>query len=221
MLCCLAVTVNAQDSGQIELTIRFYDKAIYFSDSTVQVKLEFFNDTANPIRFKLAENHFHSVNFDVRSISNVSADRAKGFTIARTTDEPVFFREIGLQPGERFGFVESLNDYILIPSPGLHVVQAVLYPELYRSDASRKIVSNALTLTIHPGTTEIAEEVAIDIETGEALARAALPPDEVVDFLLEARQKSDFDKFLLYLNLERLYTRIAVNEERYRRLSDA
>ena len=220
MVFCIAASLHAQSTGQIEFTIRYYDKAIYFSNSTVQVKLEFFNDTPDPVRFKIAENRFYSVDFDVRSMKNVPAVRSRDFVISRTTDEPVFFREVSLQPGERFGFVETLNLYVHIPGPGLHILQAVLFPELYRSDSSDSIVSNALTLTIHPGSTESSDDVAIDIETGIALAHAALPPDEVVDFLLTARQQSDMNKFLLYIDVERLFTRTPTNYEQYRRLSD-
>lgn len=103
----------------------------------------------------------------------------------------------------------------------MYTVRAIFYPELNRSSNSQKIYSNALTLTIHPGASQEPGTPVIDPETGKPLERTTLPPDEVVDYLLRARQQGKWDKFLLYLDLEKLYTRNDGNADRYRRLSDA
>ena len=220
LLLSLACMLPAQTNTGIEFSIRFYDEAIYFAQSTVQIKLEIYNNSPETMRFKLAENHFFSVDFDVRSVSNVPADRARSYVVARSSDNPVYFREVNLEPGERFGFVESLNDYIKIPGSGVYVIRGRFYPELFRTEGAQPIVSNALTLTIHPGTTESEQEVAINIETGEILRRAALPPDEIVSFVLSARQHGNWDQFFLYVDLESLYLRTSVNANQYERLSE-
>ena len=210
----------ADNADALEITIRFFDKSIYFSESTVEIKLELFNDGPTPVRFKLAESRAFSIDFDVRSATNVRAERSRGFIVTRGADSPVFFREIILEPGEHFAFVETLNDYIKMPNPGIYVVRAHFYPELYRSDSVERLISNALMLTVHPGTIESEPAVSIDIETGRILQQAALPPDEVVEFMLRARQKAEWEKFFLYIDLERLYTRTAGAAEQYARLSD-
>ena len=220
LLLLVAFALPAQD-GQLELSIRYYDKAIYFTESTVQIKLEFFNNGATPVRFNLAENRVFSFDFEVRSTTNIAAELAQTFVIARGEDSPIFYREISLGPGERFGFVTRLDDFIQMPGPGEHVVRGFFYPELYRSNTSVRIVSNALALTIHPGSVERLEAVAMELESGEMISRAALPPDEVVSTMLTSRQTENWDSFFLYLDLERLYTRTSAREEEYLRLSDA
>ena len=219
MLLLVAFALQAQD-GQLELSIRYYDKAIYFTESTVQIKLEFYNNGATPVRFNLAENRVFSFDFEARSTTNIAAELAQTFVISRSEDSPVFYREISLGPGERFGFVTELDNFVEMPGPGQHVIRGFFYPELYRSNSSVRIVSNALALTIHPGSIDRLETVAIELESGEMISRAALPPDEVVASLLVSRQSENWDNFFLYLDLERLYTRTNAQEEEYRRLSD-
>lgn len=220
MLLFVAFAVTSQQASQVEFSIRFFDRTIYFTESTVQVKLEFYNNSASPARFKIANLRFFSFEFDVRSMSNVAAELAPRFLIARGDDSPVFFRELTLQPGERFGFVTDLNQYVQIPPPGIHAVRAYFYPELYGANSVERIVSNVLTLTVHPGSTERAQEVALELETGEMLARAALPPDEVITAMLQSRQREAWESFFLYIDLESLYTRATDQAERYARLSD-
>ncbi len=220
-LSILSCAASALETDGIELTIRFYDKAIYFPNSTVQIKLEIYNNSPDPVRFKMAGSRFFSIDFDVRSVSNVPADRSKTYLVGRGNDAPVYFREVSLEPGERFGFVEALDDYVEITEPGVYLVRAGFYPELHRGADDSVVMSNTLTLTIHPGTAESEDRIAVDIEAGEIRRRAALPPDEVVSFMLNARQHGLREQFLLYLDLERLFTRTDAADNQYRRLSEA
>ena len=57
---------------------------------------------------------------------------------------------------------------------------------------------------------------ALDLETNAVLVRDRLPPDEVVAFMLTARQKSQWEKFFLYLDLEQMLLRDAARERRWR-----
>jgi hypothetical protein len=60
---------------------------------------------------------------------------------------------------------------------------------------------------------------AVDTETGVLLARQALPPDQVVKWTIEARQKSQWDRFFLYLDLEQLLRRSAEKDRAWRNAS--
>lgn len=79
------------------------------------------------------------------------------------------------------------------------------------------ISSNSLGLTIRPsvGARTMLEQM-ISEDTGEVLARQPLAPDEVVTYALEARQKDQWNKFFLYINLESLFSNNTDRNRRYR-----
>jgi hypothetical protein len=53
------------------------------------------------------------------------------------------------------------------------------------------------------------------VETNAVLVRQKLPPDEVVNYLLTARQKSQWEKFFLYLDLEAMLSRDAYRRRQW------
>ena len=107
-------------------------------------------------------------------------------------------------------FVEDLRRYAALGEPGSFVVQARIFPELFRDVAASAVplVSNRLNLNLRPPALPGAEGIPfeMDVESGAVLVREKLPPDEVVTYMLGARQKSQWEKFFLYLNLEAMIT---------------
>jgi hypothetical protein len=83
--------------------------------------------------------------------------------------------------------------------------------------AGLPLESNRLTLSIRPrsilGPDGIPFE--LDVETNAVLVRERLSPDEVVAYFLTARQKSQWEKFFLYLDLEAMLSRDAYRRRQY------
>jgi hypothetical protein len=223
----------SQSQPTIELTIRFFDKRIYYvADSPIFVQVSITNKGPSPYRFKLADERAWSVDFDVRTVSNRTVDPAGILIRRRAAAAQVYFREISVESGESFSFVEDLRDYADLRQSGAFVVQARVYPELYHTVALAAqdplLESNRLSLNLRPpaipGPGGI--PLAMDVETNALLVREKLPPDEVVAYTLTARQKSQWEKFFLYLDLESLVSRdsrrrrqwLAESEEGRRRM---
>jgi hypothetical protein len=55
----------------------------------------------------------------------------------------------------------------------------------------------------------------MDVETNAVLVREKLAPDQVVEYLITARQKSQWEKFFLYLDLEAMITRDAPRQRKW------
>ncbi len=212
-------TAAAAPEG-IDFSIRFYDKQIYFPDSSIRIKAMVTNNTASPYRFNLADRRIFTLDFEAVTMSNRMLPHAANFTIQRGSNQPVFFREVSIAPGEEFAFIEDLTGYVEIGEPGAYVVSARFYPDLATGNSPDFIASNRLTLSIRPGASENALEGAIDEETGAVLRREALPPDQVVAYTLRARQKSQWDKFFLYLDIESLLNRDPARQREYTRYSE-
>lgn len=210
---------NAQG---VDLSIRFFDTEVYFPDSEIEIKLTLRNDSPEPYRFRLAEDRIFNVEFDVRTLSNRTLEASQEFTNARESNQRVFFRELSLQPGSEYGFVESLGDYVDIRNPGVYVITARFYPDLVAGTAA-PMVSDRLMLSVRPQTGEATEMVQqrIDQETAEILEREDIPPDEVVRRTIQARQQQQWNRFFLYMDLESLLRSDPTRERRYLRLSES
>jgi len=181
------------------------------------------------------------VDFDVRTNANRVVEAADLLIRKRSQSQQVYFREISVEAGESFSFVEDLKEYAALTQSGAYVVQARLYPELFQSDnrryqisgavsnagsinpggtlaaAGRPLESNRLTLSIRPRLIPGPDGIPLelDVETNAVLAREKLPPDEVVTYLLTARQKSQWEKFFLYLDLESMLARDAFRRRQW------
>lgn len=98
-----------------------------------------------------------------------------------------------------------LNDFVDIREPGNFIVQAEFIPSV--KNAQPTISSNSLRLSLRPSSPSTQFTHSIDAQTGEILERSPLTPDEVVNFTLNGRQMSQWNRVFLYLNLEALYQR--------------
>jgi hypothetical protein len=218
LIAFLAANISAQSQSGIEFSIRYYDKAIYFPDSQVLVRAELYNNSSETYRFKVSPERVFNLDFEVRTLSNEMIEHTEQFIIDKNSDQPILYREYSLEPGERYAVVEDLTRYVSIEKPGMYVVRGYYHPELNITMDSMGISSNPLMLSVQPGSAEVGPMVVIDPDTGEPLQQAVMPPDEVVDYMLKARQRGDWDKFFLYIDLEGLYLRDRGREESYKRM---
>ena len=224
---CLLVPVSAFASQSIDFSIRFYDKRIYYSETDpILVQITIANNSPSSYRFKLADERVFSVDFDIRTMNNRSLEPADILVRKRTQSQQVFFREITVDSGESFSFIEDLRDYINLKQPGAFIVQARVYPDLYRSAQNRPVSfngagsileSNRLSLSIRPPQIPGPDGIplAMDDATGAVLVREKLPPDQVVEYMITARQKSQWEKFFLYLDLKAMLSRDSVLHRRW------
>jgi hypothetical protein len=230
-LASIAQICASQDAEGVIFQIRYYEKRIYYlNDPEHDILLEatLTNNTSRTFRFKMAENRTFNFDFEVTTPTNILLDHAQAFSRARTSNEPMLYRELSLEPGDKFGVVLTLDDFIQIPRAGLYSVQALFYPELFlgaplaggMQEGAAPLRSNTLTLSVRPEIVFEEERAMIEAETGMLIQRQPLPPDEVIDYTLSARQKSQWDKFFLYLDLESLYLKNPGRAQAYQRMSE-
>jgi hypothetical protein len=223
-----------QPHPAVEFSIRFFDKRIYYmADAPIFVQVSITNKGPGPYRFKLADERAWSVDFDVRTVSNRMIEPSEVLIRRRTAAAQVYFRDISIESGESYSFVEDLRDYADLRQSGVFVVQARIYPELYHpavlTGRDTPLESNRLSLNLRPPAIPGPDGIplAMDVETNAVLVREKLPPDEVVAYTLSARQKSQWEKFFLYIDLESMVARdggrrrqwLAESEEGRRRMA--
>ena len=223
ILVLLAVSSPFWAAGQDvqQFSIRFFDQKVYFLGDEIQVEAVITNTGTDTLRFKVADNRFFNVDFDVRTPTNLGLEHAKEFTIARNSDQPVFYREVSLEPGEKYGIVVDLARYAAFSSPGQFVVQATFYPDLFHGAGSPVMKSNRMSLNVKPPVVTAEEKAVVEAETGALLARQSLPPDEVVSWTIAARQKGQWEKFFLYLDMEALMRKNPAKDRVFRNSTEA
>jgi hypothetical protein len=233
-LCCIFGVFGAFPAfaaQNVDLTIRFFDKRVYYlAEAPILVQVTVANNGPESYSFRLADDRAFSVDFDARTVSNRPLEAAPPLVRKRSSYRQVFFREVAVESGESFSFVEDIRDYVDFRDSGAYVLQARLFPGLYRGplaaqdavDGGLTLESNRLSLNLRPPSVPGPGGIPLemDVETNAVLVREKLSPDEVVDYTLKARQKSQWEKFFLYLDLESLLSRDSVRSRQWRAESE-
>ena len=160
------------------------------------------------------------MDFDIRDLGNLALRPSETYTAVIAENKPIFARDLTILPGEDFSFIEKLNNYRELSS-GVFMVSATFLPELRGQSGQSMMSSNRLTLSIRP---DVRRQYAAEDQLGEhiqqTLSAAALPPDQVVKYMLEARQTNQREKYFLYLDIESLYREDPRRAESYRRMGE-
>ena len=65
------------------------------------------NTGTDTLRFKLADDRMFSIDFNAYTIKNERLAQTETLVRKRTTNQTVYFREIALEAGEEYSFVEN------------------------------------------------------------------------------------------------------------------
>lgn len=213
---------QGNDSSKYEnmsVSIKYYDRTMYYPENPdtnpVFVHISIKNNSADTMRFKLADDRMFSVDFNCYNVKNLQLPQTAKAIRKRTTNQTVYFREISLETGEEYSFVENLKDYIEISEPSVYYVELKFYPELYKSKYLN-VVSNRLSLEIRPSPSAASSSVLpVKEKSAELLNPEEISPDKVVEQTIIARQKSLWDQYFLYLDVEAMLQRNASAKRKY------
>ncbi len=216
-----SLTVVFSASTGLSLSINFYDKQIYYPESTVKIKVTVANNSGAAFSFNSAEIHSYNFLLSVKTLKNIPLSASEKYIIDHNKNKPVFYRQITLMPGEEYSFITTLDNYTTILKPGIYVIKGTFFPDFTQLESSAKLTSNILTLAVRPSVSVSVLNAIIDQNTHEILKKAAFPPDEVVSYFLTARQKGDWNKFFLYLDIESLIQNQPRLEAKFRNSSES
>lgn len=214
---------SSADFSKAALSIRFYDRTIYYpgskKDNPITVSVSITNNGTETLRFKLADDRIFSLDFNAYTIKNTLLPQSKNLIQKRSTYQTVYFRELAIEPGETYSFLENVKEYVQIDEPSVYYLEAVFYPELYRS-RDTQIESNRLSLDIRPSPSASASAVLpVESKSASILQPEAISPDKVIEQTIIARQKSLWDQYFLYMDLEEMMTRNSEVNRTYKNAS--
>jgi len=216
-------SINAADYSNASVAIRFYDRTMYYpgskEDNPILVDIAITNKGTDTLRFKLADDRMFSLDFYAYTIKNTTLPSTKDLIIKRSTNQTVYFRELAIEPGETYSFVENVKDYIQIDEPSIYYLELRFYPELYKLKVI-EIASNRLSLDIRPAPSASSSSVLpVENKTSSLLKPEAISPDKVVEQTITARQKSLWDQYFLYMDIEQMMVRNSEVNRKYKNAS--
>lgn len=214
---------NIPDYSNAQVTIKFYDRTMYYPDSAVDnpiyVHITICNKGQETLRFKLADDRMFSADFNAYNVKNIGLDQTSEIIRKRTTNQYVYFREIALETGEEYSFVENVKNYLQFTEPSIYYLELSFYPELYKSKYI-ELKSNRLTLEIRPAPSASSSNyIPVQSQTAQILQPQAISPDKVVEQTIVARQKSLWDQFFLYFDLETMLKKDDLRKRQYQNSS--
>lgn len=224
---------NKNDFSKASVSIKYHNRAIYYpgnsADNPINVHITIKNEGTETLRFKLADDRMFSLDFNAFTVKNTRLPNTENLIEKRTSNITVYFREIALEQGEEYSFIENLKDYINIENPSVYYLEMSFYPELYKSKFI-SINSNRLTLEVRPSPSAVSSSyIPVSAQTAEILKPEALAPDKIVEQTIIARQKSLWDQYFLYMDVESMLKRnpnlkkkyITVSAEERERMIDS
>ena len=204
-------SAKVQDFSNASVSIKYYNKSIYYpgnaDDFPVFVHITIKNNGTDTLRFKLADDRKFSLDFNAYTVKNSRLPQTEEIIEKRTTNQTVYFRELALEGGEEYSFVENVKDYLKIDDSSVYYLEMFFYPELYKAKYL-SLKSNRLTLEVRPSPSSASSNyIPVKDQTVEILKQEELSPDKVVESTIIARQKSLWDQYFLYMDLENLLKR--------------
>ena len=219
-----AQSIVAQNNEDVQVSIKLYNKILYYPgeslDNPIYVHITVANKGSETLRFKLADDRMFSIDFSAFNAKNKKLPYTEEIVKKRTTDRIVYFREIALETGEEYSFVENLKDYVQITEPAIYYFELDFFPELYKSKFN-KIESNRLRIDVKPSPSVTSvTKIPVSNETISVLKPETISPDKVVEQTIVARQKNLWDQYFLYMDIEKMLTRDQARKRKYTTLSD-
>ncbi|MFA6938348.1 MAG: hypothetical protein WCQ67_08970 [Treponema sp.] len=210
------INANMQNA---DVNIGFYNRTMYYpgnsEDNPIYIHVSVSNKGSETLRFKLADDRVFSIDFIAYTVKNNIQPQTDNLIRKRSTNQTVYFREISLEPGEEYSFIENVKNYLAIDDPSIYYLELRFYPELYKTKEN-VISSNRLSLEVRPSPTA-ASSTIIPVEQGTAslLQTEQISPDRVVEQTIIARQRNLWDQYFLYMDVEEMLKRDPVRLRKY------
>ena len=211
------------DFENASVSIKYSNRTIYYpgdaEENPINIHVTIKNNGIETLRFKLADDRAFSLDFNAYTVKNQKLPQTDSIIEKRTTNQTVYFREISLEYGEEYSFIENLKDYLIIEDPSVYYLELTFYPELYKSKKI-KLTSNRLTLEVRPSPSSSSSSyIPVKENSAEILKPEYLSPDKVVEQTIVARQRSLWDQYFLYMDVESLLKRNKTLRNKYKTVS--
>ncbi|MBA7683311.1 hypothetical protein ES703_91675 [subsurface metagenome] len=198
----------------IDISIRFYNKQIYYKGDPIIIEFQIVNNGSAPFLFITSYNKIFTFDFDISTLSNRKVEHSKDYTIQRRKVQPILNDEITLKQNEVYGVRINISEWFDFKEHGEYIVKGIFYPNLITDTGKKLLSEKELYLNLNPPYTEVLRE-KIRVEEIKKLKAESLPPYKVIDFILQALIDKDFEKYFLYIKMEKFIMQFENAKKKY------
>ncbi len=190
--------------GELQVGLQFY-RETYRLNEPIPVQINVINNSSSPVKFYVSPLIYESFFFNMKTPKNEDISLLDAFQveIKNNSSSSGDFREIILMPQEQFSRIIDITKWFDINESGYYYINGVFYPNPDKK--TDLIESFNYKIFIKP---PLAVEKEISGEEEERKAEfeniKKLPPYDVIDDLLDAKMKKDWDRFLVHIDADRL-----------------
>jgi hypothetical protein len=208
------MTKYSDQLSSIDISIKFFNKQIYHIGDPIIVEFNIANTSRDPFLFIASYRKIFTFDFEIYTRTNRPVEHSKEYIIQRRQFQPVMNDEITLKHNEVYGARIDISTWFDLSEPGEYVVRGVFYPNLITAPEYRKLSGTELYLSLKPPYTEKVRKEE-RIEEMKRLERESLPPYEVVDFNLQSLMEKDFEKYFLYIKMDKFIMQFNNAKKKY------
>ncbi len=197
-------SVYAQEASDFTVELQFY-RQTYHLNEPIPVMINIINTSDKPLSFFLSPLIYESFIFSLRTPRNEVIPYLGEFEVEMKDNKSSSgeFREIKLLPRESFSRVIDISKWFDIRESGYYYINGIFHQN--PDNKSEFIESFNYKIFIKPPEMveiELSAEEQSQISNMEAVQK--LPPYDVIQDLLDAKMKKDWDRFLSHIDSERL-----------------
>jgi len=213
------LTKYSDQFSSIDVSIKYFNKQIYHVGDPIVVEFNVVNTSRDPFLFISSFRKIFTFDFEVYTRTNRTVEHSKEYIIQRRQFQPVMNDEITLKHHEVYGARIDISTWFDLTEPGEYIIRGEFYPNLITDNEYMFFSKNELYLNLKPPYTEEIREKE-RIEEMETLKRKSLPPYEVVDFILRSLMEKDFEKYFLYIKMEKFIMQFSNAKKQYLEAKD-
>ncbi|MEE1290985.1 MAG: hypothetical protein UHW86_08125 [Spirochaetota bacterium] len=213
----LTISVYSQP---VSVNIEFTNPKIFKANEDIYIDVKLSNKETTPYSSLMAQDKRYSFDFELISLQNKQQQHSADYSNFFNRVQPVFHSVVRLEENEGYTYRVLLNDYFDMNITGQYILKCIYYPEMKLSNSpdNTAVKSNSITLNIRPADSDeqfIQEYIVAEKE--KSLIMEKKSPDEVVDYMLNARINGEWEKFFLYIDLDKMICADITFGKRYKK----
>jgi hypothetical protein len=177
----------------------------YYINEPLPVYVTVVNESPEPVRFSLAEQIFLNFDFRVRNMRDMQVREREAWQLHKLAarQQVDAERHVTLAPGERFGRVIDIAEWLRLVEPGNYELVGFFWMYPQRSNLDFRYESNRKRFLLE-APREVVQAITVERTDRNERQIRRMSADETVDYMIQAKRNGDWDEYFRFMDLPRL-----------------
>ena len=188
----------------------------YYINEPVPVYVTVVNESPEAVRFSLAEHIFLNFDFRVRTLRDMQVRERESWQLHKLAvrQEIDAERHVTLAPGERFGRVIDVAEWLRLVEPGVYELVGYFWMYPQRSNLDSRYESNRKRFLLE-APRDVAQAIAVEKAEQSERVLKRMSADETVDYIITAKRNGEWNEYFRFMDLPRLVNVFHQYRDRY------